>query len=119
QFVRPKDSDDQFQRPSVSYIGDLEQLRKDPFLSVLNVAGEVDAVLPDVEKSSRAFVESLQSGPAKIPIQINVDCRKCEYRFVPGGDAKRSDWNKEGFRDCWGSLADEDPSILDYYHVSS
>jgi hypothetical protein len=36
---------------------------------------------------------------------------------VPNG-VKRSDWDREGFRECWGNLAD-DPSILDYYHVTA
>jgi hypothetical protein len=115
QLVKAQTNDEQFQRPLVSYIGDLEELRKDPFLAVLNVAREVHELLPDVEKSSRVFVESLQNGLTKIPVQINVECRKCEYRFVPGGDAKRSDWDREGFRECWGSLADENPNLLDYY----
>ena len=70
-------------------------------------------------KAALRLSQSIQNGVTKIPVQINVDCRKCEYRFVPGGNAKRSDWDKEGFRECWGSLADEDPNLLDYYHVSS
>jgi hypothetical protein len=119
QLVKLETNNEQFHRPLVSYIGDVEELRKDPFLSLLNVAREVDELLPDVKKSSRVFVESLQNGLTKILVQINVDCRKCEYRFVPGGDAKRSDWDKEGFRECWGSLVDENQTLLDYYHVSS
>ena len=26
---------------------------------------------------------------------------------------------QNGFAECWGDLASEDPHILDYYHVSS
>ena len=26
---------------------------------------------------------------------------------------------QNGFAECWGDLASEDPPILDYYHVSS
>jgi hypothetical protein len=119
QLVRPRGSNKQFVRPLVSYLGDLSELQKNSFLTVLNVAAEIKELLPDVQKSSVTFMESIQNGVTKIPVQINVDCRKCEYRFVPGGNAKRSDWDKEGFRECWGSLADEEPNLLDYYHVSS
>jgi hypothetical protein len=119
QLVRPKAKEGGFQRPSVSYVGDLKELRTNPFIVKLNVTREVTELLPEVEKASAEFVESLQDGPTKIPVDINVDCRNCEYRFVPRGDAKRSDWNKEGFRECWGSLADENPNVLDYYRVSS
>ena len=119
ELVRPRNSDKQFVRPLVSYVGDQSELQRNPFLTVLNVAAEVKELLPDVQKSSLTFVQSIQNGVTKIPVQINVDCRKCEYRFVPGGNAKRSDWGKEGFHECWGSLADEEPNLLDYYHVSS
>jgi hypothetical protein len=39
-------------------------------------------------------------------------------KCVPGGDAKLTDWKNEGFRECWGDLADVDPSLLDYYHAT-
>lgn len=118
-LVRPKGNDNEFCRPLVSYVGDVSELRKDPFLSVINVASEVNELLPEVEKHSGIFVESLANGLKKIDVPINVDCRKCEYRFVPGWDAKRTDWKNEGFRECWGPLADVDPSLLDYYHVTA
>ncbi len=119
ELVRPRNSDKQFVRPLVSYVGDQSELQKNSFLTILNVAAEVKELLPDVQKSSLTFAQSIQNGVTKIPIQINVDCRKCEYRFVPGGNAKRSDWDKEGFHECWGGLADEEPNLLDYYYVSS
>lgn len=119
KLTLPHESDKKFQRPSVSYTGDLDELRKQPFLSTLNVASEVKELLPEVEKSSRAFVESLRPALKKIPVSINVDCRGCEYRFVAGADSRQSDWSKEGFRECWGPLAEEDPHLLDYYYVSS
>jgi len=43
---------------------------------------------------------------------IGVHCLNCEYRTAATlGD-------RDGFRECWGPLADEDPHILGYYHVS-
>lgn len=119
ELVRPKGDDREFCRPLVSYVGDVSELRKEPFLSVINVAPEVKELLPEVEKCSRMFVESLANGLKKIEVPINVECRKCEYRFVPGGDAKRTDWKNEGFRECWGPLAGVDPNLLDYYHVTA
>jgi hypothetical protein len=112
-------TDRQFQRPSVSFMGDVEALKEGTFLSTLNVAAEVAEVLPDVEQNTRDFVESLRDGVKKILVQPNVECRKCEYRFLPGGDTEHSDWSKEGFRECWGELADVEPNLLDYYYVTS
>jgi hypothetical protein len=119
RLTRPKDDNRDFCRPIVSYLGDTTELRRDPFISIINVESEVKELLPEVEKSSRIFVASMTDGLKKIQVPISVECRKCEYRFVPGGEANRSDWDKEGFLECWGSLGTEEPNLLDYYHVSS
>ena len=45
-----------------------------------------------------------------LPAEIGVQCRKCEYR-----NAATPDDPRDGFRECWGTLADPEPHILDYY----
>jgi hypothetical protein len=105
-----------FRRPTVAYTGDADELRRNHFLSELDVAAEVHELLPGVESSSAEFVASLKNGVSKIQVPINVGCRGCEYRLVArdiSGDDCRN-----GFAECWGNLANEDPHILDYYHVS-
>jgi hypothetical protein len=119
QLVRAQADGAKFQRPEVSYAGDVDELRKDPFLALINVTDEVRELLPGVERSSAAFVDSLANGVTKIAVPINVDCRTCEYRILPGTVTNSPHPGKDGFRECWGSLADETPHILDYYHVSS
>jgi hypothetical protein len=119
QLARRQSTGSTFQRPTVLYTGDPEELRKEPFLTVINIVDEVRELLPEVEKCSAVFVESLQEGVTKIPVAINVDCRSCEYRFVTGGSSGQVEPTKHGFKECWGSLADESPHILDYYHVGS
>lgn len=108
-----------FRRPKVTYTGDAEELRRSHFLQRINVMNEVSELLPEVERSSAEFLSSLEGGIRKIQVPINVRCRACEYRmpsdFV-GGDDRES---KNGFVECWGHLANEDPHLLDYYHVSS
>jgi hypothetical protein len=119
QLVRPKHDNRQFCRPAVSYIGDVAELRKEPFLSILNVNAEVEELLPEVDKASREFETSIRNDLTKIVVNPNVQCRKCEYRFVADADPAQTKWDKEGFRECWGELADQEPSILHYYHLSS
>jgi hypothetical protein len=119
QLSTPKDDHRDFCRPLVFYSGDPSEVRKDPFLSIINVDTEVKELLSDVEKSSRMFVESLSGGLKKIHVPISIDCRNCEYRFVPNADPTQRDWDREGFLECWGPLGAEDPNLLDYYHVSS
>src|SRR5204863_7145278 len=92
-----------FRRPTVTYTGDADELRH--FLAELDVAAEVHELLPEVERSSAEFVESLKNGVSKIQVPINVGCRGCEYRLVApdvSGDDRRN-----GFAECWGSLANE------------
>jgi hypothetical protein len=108
-----------FRRPKVSYTGDAEELRRSHFLSRINVASEVRDLLPEIERSSAEFIASLQGGVTKIQVPINVRCRVCEYRLpsnFAGSDSRES---KNGFVECWGELANEEPHLLDYYHVSS
>ena len=119
KLTRPKNDDRDFCRPTVSYVADPAELRKDPFISIINVEPEVKELLPEVEKSSRIFAASITDGLKKIQVPISVECRNCEYRFVAGGDSSRSDWHKEGFGECWGPLVKEEPNLLDYYHVTS
>jgi len=46
-------------------------------------------------------------------VPLSVNCRSCEYRAEPGAADAR-----DGFKECWGPLADASPHILDMYHVS-
>jgi Domain of unknown function(DUF2779) len=108
-----------FRRPKVSYSGDSAELRRDHFLAQINVTDEVRELLPEVERTSAVFLATLQETVTKILTPINVDCRICEYRLSSTDKAISTPATKDGFRECWGNLADETPHILDYYHVSS
>ena len=99
-----------FSRPGVEFLGNVEALRKDPFVSVVDVSNEVDELMPIVRESARAFVATLTDGsPARIQPNLGVQCKKCEYRLEDG--------KKSGFNECWGKLADVTPHLLDFYRV--
>jgi hypothetical protein len=108
-----------FRRPRVSYSGDPDELRRNHFLTHVDVTAEVSELLPDVENSSAALIPSLQEPVTKISVAINVGCRACEYRLAASAMSLPDDQTRNGFAECWGKLANEDPHILDYYHVSS
>src|SRR5205085_7376148 len=94
--------DARFRRPTVTYTGDPDELRRNHFLAELNVAAEVHELLPEVESSSAEFVASLKNGVSKIQVPINVSCRGCEYRLTaPDGIGVD---RRNGFAECWGSL---------------
>jgi hypothetical protein len=43
---------------------------------------------------------------------LSAACRECEYRATEAGQP-------DGFRECWGRLADVKPHLLDLYHVGN
>jgi hypothetical protein len=102
-----------FSRPEVSFLGDVERLRQRHFLITVDVSAEVSELMPAVIESADRFAASLEQ-LRKINEPIGVHCLKCEYRNAATvADAR------DGFRECWGPLASEDPHILDYYYAGS
>lgn len=100
-------------RPTVRFTGNIDELRKSHFLAIIGVRAEVDELIPEVAAEADRFATSL-TPLGKLPAQIGVHCRGCEYRIMngPGTDPRN------GFRECWGALADESPHLLDYYCAS-
>jgi hypothetical protein len=101
-----------FTRISVDFVGDVAALRKDHFLSLVPVGAEVELLLPEVGKAASDYGASLNPKLSKIQVPITVACRDCEYRV--GEDDSR-----DGFKECWGKLADVKTHLLDLYHISS
>lgn len=101
-----------FERIIVSFTGDAERLRGDHFLSLVPVSNEVDILLPTVRQKADEFVASLNPELQKLPFPISVHCRDCEFRAT-------EDNPNDGFKECWGSLAEVSPHIFDLYHMSS
>lgn len=99
-------------RPEVDYLGNVEKLRAEHVLAIVDVAGEVAELESAVDNAANEFAGSLQSNPiSKIAPEIGKKCKSCEYRLP------RELIVKNGFRDCWGALADPEPHVLDLYRV--
>ena len=102
-----------FSRPQVTFTGDIEALRKQPFVQVIDVTEEVDELLPEVRRSAAEFAASLAGEqPERMQPNLGVKCKKCEYRI---GDTAPG--VKQGFIECWGKLAEPSPHLLDFYRV--
>jgi hypothetical protein len=105
-----KEGEKVFSRPEVMFVGNIEALRKGPFVSVVDVSNEADELLPIVGESAATYAATLTGeAPARIPPALGVKCKKCEYRMDDG--------TKSGFQECWGKLADDSPHLLDFYRV--
>jgi len=109
---RQASSGQKFVRPQVRFLGNVEQLRQKHFLIQVDVSAEVNEMMPTVIESADRFATSLQGQLRRINGPIGVHCLNCEYRTAA------TNGDRDGFRECWGPLADENPHILDYYHAS-
>jgi len=101
------EDDSGYPRARFNFTGDVEQLRKSHFLTRLNVDLEVEELIPEVSQAADAFIQSLNP-LRKLPVPISFACKDCEYRVA-------EDETPNGFRECWSTLADPKPHILDLY----
>lgn len=107
---RQKDREGSYRKPEITFTGDIESLRNQSFVRVFEVASEVEKLLPTVREEAAMFAASLTDNkPLRIEPTLGAVCKKCEYRM------DQSD--KNGFRDCWGDLADPAPHLLDLHQV--
>jgi hypothetical protein len=98
--------------PEVEFLGDLESMRQKHLLAIVDVSGEVAEIFDEVREAASGFAASLGNGRiTRLPAELSQKCKACEYRLpVEKGE-------KSGFRECWGSLADSDPHMLDLYRI--
>lgn len=99
-----------FERLVVDFTGDIATLRANHFLEIVPVDREVRDLLPLVRQQSRRYATSLQPTVTRVVTRLTTACKECEFRS--------SDRARDGFRECWGQLADVQPHLLDLYHVS-
>jgi hypothetical protein len=108
--IAPRPALPGFNRPQVKFIGSLEALRKDPFITVVDVTDEAEELMPTVIESAEKFAATLKGKmPVRISPALRVKCKDCEYRMEDG--------TKSGFNECWGEFADVSPHLLDFYRV--
>jgi len=87
------------------YIGDVEALRAEHFLTFVDVSAEVEYLMPQVVESASYFLNFLTNKNNGYKPPLSSACKNCEYR----GHGKSPD----GFAECWGDLAHAEPHVLD------
>lgn len=103
------EDDSGYPRARFTFTGDVNELRRSHFLTRISVDREVEELLPEVSAAAEIFIQSLNP-LTKLPAKISFACKDCEYRV--------DDEIKNGFRECWGKLADPEPHILELYYGS-
>ncbi len=96
---------------AIDFSGDAAAITADHFLSILDVTEEVEMVLPEIMPLVNKYLSSFEDGKiTKIETPISKHCKNCEFH------GNRRD-PRDGFRECWGTLADVQPHILDLYQM--
>ena len=89
----------------------IDLLKKDGLLQLRPVKEKVLQILDVIRNRSNNFIQILKEGIKDTDYSINKTCKACEF--------KCDDATKNGFKECWGSLADSDPHIFDLYYGGS
>jgi hypothetical protein len=99
-------------KPKVLFGGNVHDLRKNNVLSTIDVFSEVEELRIQVERAIDEFARGLRSRPIeRTPPELGRKCKGCEYRLIDDRGLPN------GFADCWGSLANFKPHILDLYRI--
>jgi hypothetical protein len=91
-----------FEQFEVEFTGDVDELRREHFLTLVPVDAEVEMLSGEVSDAAAAYVASLRPRVRKLVTPLSVACRGCEYQAARPGQP-------DGFHECWGRLADLKP----------
>ena len=113
--VKPKPAapGSRFRNYAVTFSGDVEALRRDDLLAKVPMAALVDPMLPTLANAAAGYAASLNPELTRLAPELSVKCAKCEFRKATDDPAQ------DGFRQCWGKLADVTPSVLDMYRAGN
>jgi len=93
--------------PRAVYRGDVEALRGDHFLAVIDAGKAIKLLMPEVRSKASELMEFLDGDHPHVSPQLSISlCKKCEYRGA--------DLDPSGFESCWGTKGGE-PLSIDLY----
>jgi hypothetical protein len=91
------------------FVGTPQDLVDLPLLAEVDVSYEVDLLREEVRAAS-VRLASLLDAPFEAHEAVHDhECRACEFRSADG--------EQDGFRECWGALADVTPHVFDLFSV--
>jgi hypothetical protein len=88
------------------------RIAEEHVLVIINVSDLVAELEDEVAAATDELAATVSEDTVtRVPPVIGTKCKKCEYR-LPHSVIERN-----GFRECWGKLAEPDPHILDLYRI--
>ena len=86
----------------------IQDLIVDGILQEREVTTEVIKLQDVIKNRSNTFINILENGITSNDYKIDKSCKDCEFKC---------DGNiQNGYKECWGTLADSDPHIFELYH---
>ena len=89
----------------------IETLKNDGLLQLRDVKEKVLQIQDVIRNRANNFIRILKDGIQDSDFAINKACKACEFKCDGA--------IKNGYKECWGSLADPDPHIFDLYYGGS
>jgi|JFJP01.1.fsa_nt_gi hypothetical protein len=105
-----RNSFSKFNGIKVDFTGDLQEIHNDQFLTKVNITTEVSELIAPTIASAQKYINYLIDKSPEIFAPISKSCKDCEYRASDRDP-------RDGFKECWGDLAEEKFHILDLYQM--
>jgi len=86
----------------------IDLLKSDGLLQLRDVKEKVLQIQDVIKNRSNNFIRILNEGIQHSDYTINKTCKACEFKCDGA--------TKNGFKECWGILADSDPHIFDLFY---
>ncbi len=110
QLSTHRNSLSKFNGIDISFSGDVDEIRRDRLLTQVSIATEVTELIEPTIAQAQKYIDYLIERSPEIFAPIGKNCKGCEYR------ASDRD-SRDGFRECWGDLADVENHVLDLYQM--
>ena len=89
----------------VQFTGDLNKIRKDDLLTLVDVLPAVESIELTIRMAIEECMDTLFPTLIKKQEPLSIQCSKCEYRLKEAA-------KMNGFAECWGTRAFVQPHIL-------
>jgi hypothetical protein len=105
-----RNSFSKFNGISVNFTGDLQEIYNDQLLTKVNIETEVSELISPTIASAHKYIDYLIEQSPELFAPISKSCKGCEYRASDRDP-------RDGFRECWGDLADVENHVLELYQM--
>jgi hypothetical protein len=110
ELIYRTSSDGERRLSTARYVGPREDLEALDLLIEVDVRERVEELAKGIREDMARFESSIAPTLQKLPSILSSSCRDCEFRHSDGT-------TPDGFRECWGALADASPHVLELLNI--